>query len=201
MKQARDAGWTLSYWDAHWWGKVSCPEDEHIVMIDRTARGGETKAKEAAKKIRNCGHGTQASQSSANARQEQCETLLNRAENLIAGAAANLERAEARYTAEAELERLALLLDTAGANVDMAEQEQALDRAADFEDAPEAMVIEGDLADASRSTEQADGIQRQIHRSTVQQALKNRIKVTNRYITDLRARLVTLQERSGGDFG
>ena len=52
LAEAHAAGWTLNYIDApHTFGVVSCPSEDddtrHSFMVDKTARGGETKSKEA----------------------------------------------------------------------------------------------------------------------------------------------------------
>jgi hypothetical protein len=140
LGEARGAGWTLTHIDApHLFGTVSCPAGEHTFSVDKTAQGGETKSKEAIKKIRWCQHGTGRGGSRVQERKEECIRLLGVADQLIAQAAEGLALAEAKQTAQENLDRLEVLLQTATSNVEMvlADQEAALQAAIEVDDAPE----------------------------------------------------------------
>jgi hypothetical protein len=122
LGEARAAGWTLNHIDApHRFGIASCPgEDDdarHSFMIDKTARGGETKSKEARKLIRVCHHAAAATGSKVRQRQEECERLLDEADRLISIADEGLTLAEAYAVAWTDLERLETQLETAAANL------------------------------------------------------------------------------------
>jgi hypothetical protein len=44
LAAARRAGWTLTYVNApHRFGVVNCPANEHSFVVDKTAKGSETK--------------------------------------------------------------------------------------------------------------------------------------------------------------
>ena len=157
LAEAHAAGWTLNYIDApHKFGVVSCPSKDdgtrHSFMVDKTARGGETKSKEARKLVRGCRHGSTLVGSKVRARQEECERLLHEAERFISIADAGLTSAEARAAAWADLERLETQLETAAANlvaILREEQEEALQAVDDAEDAPEPDSIAAALDDAA----------------------------------------------------
>jgi hypothetical protein len=136
LGEARRVGWTLNFINAsHSFGEVTCPAGEHTFDVDQTARGGETKSKEATKKIRWCRHGTSQSGSKARERQDECMHLLDVADELVATAADGLTKAEVKQAAEEELDRLELQLQTAYSNLD--EVDAALQAAMDADDAPE----------------------------------------------------------------
>jgi hypothetical protein len=156
LSAARAAGWTLRYIDApHRFGDVFCPGGEDGVrcsfMVDKTAKGGETKSREALKLIRGCGHGSVIQGSKARTRQEECLRLLDHADRLIDIAATGLAAAEAQQAAWAELERIQTQLESAEANlaeVLREEEDTALQAVYDTDDAPTPSDIADTLDDA-----------------------------------------------------
>jgi len=195
LKQAREAGWTFTT-GGHWFGVVSCPAGEHTFNVDKTARGGETKAKEVPKQLRSCQHGTPATLGSkVAARRAECERLLLRAEDLISAAARDLWRAEQRQAAFTEFDRLRIVLDTADATADevlAAEQEQALERAADLEDAPGAADIARTLGDADVAAGEARDVAAKIRRQGIAVPLRTRAQAARSRVSELRERLERL---------
>jgi hypothetical protein len=200
LKQAHDAGWSLKYLDApHRFGIVSCPAGEHVFDVDKTARGAETRANEVPKKIRSCQHGAAQSESKMEARRARCAQLLDRAEELLDGVERDLPLAEAKLAATAELDRLELILATAGANVDeaMAEQDSALAAAIEVEvdEAPQLGHIGHSLSEAAESVAKATDVAGAIRRPGIVKAIADRAKTANDRVATLRARLAALQEQ------
>jgi hypothetical protein len=198
LKQARTAGWTLRYLgSSHWFGVVVCPAGEHTFGVDSTARGAETIAAEVPKLLRDCPHGAVRPDGSKVAqRRAESERLLRRAEELVDMAGADLGRAEAREAARAELDRLELLLDTAQLTVDeglLIAQDEALDRAAELDDAPGPKVVMATLDEAQDTTEAAVAIAVRIRRAPVAGPLLARAARVRQRIAGLRARLDDLQ--------
>ena len=152
LSAARTAGWTLKYIDApHRFGDLFCPGGEDGVRcsftVDKTAKGGETKSREALKLIRGCGHGSVIQGSKVRARQAECQRLLDHANRLIDIAATGLAAAEAQQAAWAELERIQTQLESAEANlaeVLREEENAALQAIYDTDNAP----VPSDIADA-----------------------------------------------------
>jgi len=194
LKAAREAGWRLTT-GGHTFGKLSCPTGEHTLSVDRTARGGETKAKEVPKRLRQCQHGAVLPTSKVPARKAECELLLARAGELIASAEDDLWRVEQQQHALADLERLALILETADLNVDevlLSAQDEAIDRAAKLEDAPSQHAIASVIDDASGVLVQAEMVAELIRKAAVSGPLTARATALKACIRALRARLETL---------
>jgi hypothetical protein len=104
----------------------------------------------------------------------------------------DLERVEAQHAALAELDRVELLLAAADKAVDevlAAAQEEALERAAELEDAPGAGVIAQTLDHAEAAADEAAVVVRQIRRSRPAGELKTRAETTKARIGVLRVRL------------
>jgi hypothetical protein len=194
LRQAREAGWTLKHLGApHRFGVVVCPAGEHTFDVDSTARGAETKALAVPKLLRRCQHGGPTTTGSRVAeRLERARRLLDRAEQLIGIAMEDLERVEAQHAALAELDRVELLLAAADKAVDevlAAAQEEALERAAELEDAPGAGVIAQTLDRAEATADEAAVVVRQIRRSRPAGELKTQAETTKARIGVLRVRL------------
>jgi hypothetical protein len=197
LKQARAAGWTLKYLGAaHRFGQVLCPgpaDEQHSFTVDSTARGSETKALEVPKLLRKCRHGTPPDTGSRVAeRQEEAHRLLDRADQLIDQAAEGLERAENK---QAALARLELLLETAELTVNevlAAEQEEALERAAEHEDAPTAAAIADILDDAEKAANAAAALANRIQRAGLARPLTARAKAAIGRIETLRETLAAV---------
>jgi hypothetical protein len=202
LAEARAVGWTLNYIDApHRFGIVSCPSrDEgtrHSFMVDKTARGGETKSKEARKLVRACQHASTETGSKVRVRQAECERLLHEAERLISIADAGLTLAEAQAAAWADLERLEAQLETAAANlaeVLRGELEEALQAADDADDAPEADMIAVTLDDAATAVTRSESVATalKVRKPKLAQPLLNRAQAVHVRIADLRERLGAL---------
>jgi len=203
LAEARRTGWTLTYVNApHRFGVVSCPAGEHTFMVDKTAKGAETKAKEALKKIRWCGHPP------AGPAQEQRDIaaeLLDVASQLVIEVALGLEQAEAKQNAQEALDGLELQLETAAANVEKVlttEQEAALEAAIEVaievDDAPPLPVLTGKLAEAAVTVARGKSAAKEVRPRYpgVARPLLDRAAFLGRRIAELRTRLATLQERS-----
>lgn len=152
LAQAKAAGWTLEHLDApHTFGFVRCPAGQHTFKVDSTARDAETWAKNAAKSIRICRHGTaQQAGSKVHSRIQVATALLDTADQLTDSAESSLDLLERNVNAQAELERLELLVTTAGLSVDQAAQESALAEAIEADQAaPEAAEVEDSLTEVS----------------------------------------------------
>jgi hypothetical protein len=201
LAEAHAAGWTLTYIDApHTFGVVSCPSEDgdtrHSFMVDKTARGGETKSREARKLVRGCQHASAATGSKVRQRQEECERLLHEAEQLISTADAGLTSAEARAAAWADVERIETQLETAAANlaeVLREEQEEAW-QAAEDADVPEPDTIAATLDDATTAVTRSESVATalKMRKPKLAQPLLNRAQVARVRIADLRERLRVL---------
>ncbi|HJQ02730.1 MAG TPA: hypothetical protein VJ851_14105 [Jatrophihabitans sp.] len=195
LKLARDAGWSFTT-GGHWFGVVSCPAGEHTFVVDKTARGGETKALEVPKLLRRCQHGNAVTDGSkVTARQAECERLLARAEELILTATNDVARAEEQQRAFAEWDRLNLVLDTAEATVDevlAATQEEALERVLALENVPGQAAIGLDLDEASQMLETAATLASKIRRPGIADPLRSRANDAKAGIAALRQRLATI---------
>jgi hypothetical protein len=202
LAEAHAAGWTLNYIDApHTFGVVSCPSEDddtrHSFMIDKTARGGETKSKEARKLVRACQHASTVMGSKVRLRQEECERLLDEAERLISIADTGLTTAEARAAAWADLERIETQLETAEANLAeilRGELEEALRAADDADDAPEPDAIAATLDDAATAVTRIESVATalKVRKPKLAQPLLNRAQAARVRIADLRDRLAAL---------
>lgn len=201
LAEARRVGWTLTHVDApHNFGVVSCPAGEHAFGVDKTAVGGETKSKEAMKKIRWCQHGMGQSGSKVRARQQECVQLLDVAEELIAAAAERLTIAEAKQGAQEDLDRLELQLQTAASNVReilLTEQEAALLAAIEVDHAPEPAVVSATLDDATVAVQRSESVAKalSVGRPKLAKPLLERAKEARTSIDGLNARLAALRER------
>jgi hypothetical protein len=206
LAEARVAGWTLTYIDApHLFAAVSCPAGEHTFSVDKTARGGETKSKEAIKKIRRCQHGTGQGGSKVQQRKEECTRLLGVADQLIAQAMEGLASAEAQQDAQEDLERLDLLLQSATASIEevLADQETALQTAIDVDDAPEPEVISATLDEATERVALSESVARtlQTGRPGLAKPFLMCASEARARISELRSRLAALRERIHRDLG
>ena len=197
LAAARHAGWTLTYINApHRFGVVSCPAGQHIFVVDKTAGGSETKAKEALKKIKWCTHPV----GDVRDRQEEAQGLLELAARLIAEADEGLRAAEAKRGALAELDRLELRLATAESNVDaalIAAQDAALEAAVEFDDAPDPPTLGGKLEQATSAVSGGESIAKSVkagHPGAAGPLLKEADSLRSR-IDELRRRLADLQEQ------
>jgi hypothetical protein len=194
LKLAHDAGWSLTT-GGHGFGRLSCPAGEHTISVDGTAKGGETKAKEVPKRLRQCQHGSASAATKVPARMAECELLLARTDELIAAAKADLWRAEEQQHALAELDRLSLILDTADANLEevlAAAQDEALERAVELEGAPSQDAIGSVIDEAARVVDKADEVAGKIRRTGIAGPLKARANTAKAQIAGLRMRLATL---------
>jgi hypothetical protein len=146
-----------------------CPAGEDTFDVDKTARGGDAKALEVPKKLDRCQHSGASARGGSRValRQAECERLLARTEELINQAERDVELAQGKQDAYAELDRLEMLIDTAETNLNEvpAEQDEALDRAADLEHAPALALIEATVDEAEDTVDQAAGIAHRITRS------------------------------------
>jgi signal transduction histidine kinase len=202
LAATRAAGWTLNYIEApHRFGTVSCPskddDSRHSFMVDKTARGGETKSKEALKLVRACQHASTVTGSKVRQRQEECERLLREAERLISIADTGLTLAEAQAAAWADLERLETQLETAEANlaeVLRGEVEEALRAADDADDAPEPDTIAVTLDDAAAAVTRTESVATalKVRKPKFAEPLLNRAQAARVRIADLRDRLRAL---------
>ena len=206
LAEARRAGWTLTYIGApHKFGVVSCPQGEHTFLVDKTATGGETKSKEARKRIRTCRHGSVQDGSKVQAREAECKHLLDSADLLICDAEAGLARAETQQDAWAELELLEVQLQTAELTVNealSAEQEAAWGGVLDVDDAPDPPEIAAVLDDAAAVVAQGEEIANVLGRGRpgLAKPLLRRAHRAESRIVDLRDRLRVLQERSKPEY-
>jgi hypothetical protein len=202
LHEARAAHWTLNYIDApHRFGVVFCPGgsdgNQHSFKVDKTARGGETKSRQARKLIRICQHGPTTMGSMVQARKEECERLLGEAERLISVADAGLSLAEAQAAAWADLERIQTQLETAAANVAEIlrhEQEEAWQAAFDADDAPAPGSISATLDDAMTAVTDSESVaaRLEVSRPHLAKPLIGRAREARAHIAELRRRLATL---------
>lgn len=203
---AHDAGWTLTCLPTgHWWGHVACPAGEHTGTVDRTARGGETKALELIKDVRGCQHGSQSVTSKVPRRQAECARLLDVAEELLSGAECGLEAAETRQGAYDRLDMLADLedqLDSADLTIEAvfgrsaaAEREDALTAAIERDGAPNPDEIGESIGQAADAVDDAVTVASKIRREGLRAPLTARAEAAKGSILVLRDRLGRLQER------
>ncbi len=201
LAEARQAGWTLTFVDApHNFGVVSCPAGEHTFGVDQTAVGGETKSKEAIKKIRWCQHGSGQSGSKVRARQLATAQLLDAADKIIGCVEQGLTIAEAKQDAQEDLDRLELQLRTATSNVEevlLAEQEAALQAAIDVDQAPDPETLSAELDDATATIKRGESVAKalKVGRPTLARPLLDRAKEAHGRIGVLQDRLDALRER------
>jgi hypothetical protein len=145
------------------------------------------------KRLRACPHSLIRSDGSkVPHRQVEADRLLGQAEKLVDAAAGDLARAEEREIVRAEIERLEILLETAGLTVDeglRVAQDEALDRAVDLEDAPGPDSVLATLDEADDAAGAAVGIATRIRRRSIADPLLERGARIRRRIAMLRARL------------
>jgi hypothetical protein len=199
LARAREAGWTLTYIDAPYrFGVVSCPAKVHSFMVDKTAKGAETKAKEALKKISWCGHPA----GHVRTQQDKCRGLLDMADHLTAEVEEGLATAEAKQDAQEVLDRLEVQLETAASNIEeveevlLAEQEAALEAAVAVDDAPNPPVLAGKLDEATEAVSGSESLAKSVRAGHpgVAKPLLDRAKTLRSRILELRSRVAALQE-------
>jgi len=166
-------------------------------MVDKTARGGETKSKEARKLVRRCQHASAVAGSKIRLRQEECERLLHEAERLISIADAGLALAEAQTAAWAELERIETQLETAAANmveILREEQAEAWQAAEDADEALEPDAISVTLDDAASAVTESESIATtlRVRKPKLAGPLLSRARAARDRISDLQGRLAAL---------
>jgi hypothetical protein len=116
-----------------------------------TAKGGETKSREALKLIRRCPHGSIAAGATVRSRYAEYGRLLDEAGRLVDIADGQLTMAEAKRAAWADLERIQVQLETAEANlaeVLRMDEESAWQAVYDTDEAPDPDSISEALNDA-----------------------------------------------------
>jgi hypothetical protein len=203
LAAARRAGWTLIYVNApHRFGVVYCPANEHSFMVDKTAKGSETKAKEALKKIAWCDHPA----GHAQTQRDESQRLLDTADRLSDEVEEGLIMAEAKRDAQEVLDRLEIQLDTAASNVDdvlLTEQETALEAAIEVDDAPDPPVLAGKLDEATTAVAGSESIAKSVRagRPGVAKPLQDRARTLRARIDELGSRLAGLQERKRSSLG
>lgn len=202
LAAARAAGWTLTYIDApHRFGVAHCPARQHSFQIDKTARGSETKAKEAIKKIAWCTHpGDQ-----VRLQQERSLSLLDTAERLTSEVEEGIVAAEAKQDAQDVLARMEIQLDTAESSVELllAEQDRALEEAIAVADAPDPPVLAGKLTEATAAVGSGESLAKSVRREHpgVAKPLLSRANALRARIAQLRDQLSALQVRHSSDAG
>jgi hypothetical protein len=198
LAEAHRAGWTLTYIDApHRFGVVSCPSGQHTFEVDKTATGAETKAREARKRIRACGHPPKGPVRNLQGRSVE---QLNVAEQLTTDAEHGLARAETRQDAQEALDRLEVQLDTAACTVEdvlLAEQELALEAAIEVDDAPDPPALVEELNQATAAVDRSESAAKSVKETHpgVAKPLLERAKSLRGRIGESRSRLAALQER------
>ena len=172
LSEAQSAGWSLRFVDApHTFGYAHCPGGADgfpcSFMIDKTARDSETFSVEARKLIRNCRHGSAAPGSKVQARQHECQRLLDQADQLIGSVAEGLDAAEARQAAQAELDRLQLQVEAVEANLDdilQSDVDEALRAVYETDGAPTPNQISGTLAEAVAAVDSGESVATKLKR-------------------------------------
>jgi hypothetical protein len=198
LVEARRAGWTLTYIGApHRYGTVSCPAGEHTFMVGMTGTGAETKAKEASRRIRRCGHPPEGP---VREQWEKSSEQLDVAERLTADAECGLAMAEAKQNAQEVLERLEAQLDTAASTVEevlLGEQEQALKAAIEVDDAPDPPALLEKLNEAADAVARGESAAKSVkgERPVVVEPLLAKAKSLRDRIGKSRSRLAALQEK------
>lgn len=203
LAAARQAGWTLTYVNApHRFGIVSCPAKEHSFAVDQTAKGSETKAKEALKRIAWCNH----PMGDVRDRRDESRRLLDLAARLAVEVEEGLGAAEAKRDAWAVLDRLELQLDTAASNVDaalIAAEEATWEVAMAVDDAPDPPAMEGRLDEAASALAGGESLAKSVRSSYpgVARPLLDQAKSLRAHIAELRLRLQGLQEQDRSHLG
>lgn len=203
LAAARRAGWTMTYINApHRFGVVTCPASEHSFAVDKTAKGSETKAKEALKKISWCPHAG----NRVLVQRDEAQMLLEVADLLTAEVKEGIDAAEAKRDAWEVLDRIELQLVTAASNVDaavLAAQEAAFDAAVGVDDAPDLPVLAGKLNDATSAVAGGKSIAKSVKTAYpgVAKPLLDQAESLRAHINELRSRLATLQEQDRSSSG
>lgn len=201
LAEAREAGWTLTHVNApHTFGVVTCPAGEHTFMVDGTARGGETKSREARKIIRSrCRHGSVRDGGKVRERQEECCRLLDTAEQLIANADTDLTAAEDKQQAWDELELLEIQVESA--SVTIQQVQAAWETVYESDGAPEPELISGHLDEAELTVGRGESVAEVLgaRHPALARPLLDRVGVAVGRIAELRDRLASLREKSGSD--
>jgi hypothetical protein len=204
LAEARRSGWILTYVNApHRFGVVSCPAGQHTFEVDKTAKGSETKAKEALKKIRWCEH---LPEGPARDQRDKSHELLGVAGQLAAEVEQGLVMAEAKQDAQEVLDRLEIQLTTAACNVEEvlpAEEEAALQAAIEVDDAPDPPVLAEKLNDATAAVTCGESVVKSVKTGHpgVAKPLLDRAGELRVRIGTLRSRLAALQERKRSNRG
>jgi hypothetical protein len=203
LAAAREAGWTLIYINApHRFGVVYCPAKEHSFSVDKTAKGAETKAREALKRIAWCNHPA----GRVLTQRDESQGLLNTAGRLAAEAEEGLVAAEAKQDAQEALDRLEIQLDTAALNVEevlLAEQEAALEAAVAVDDAPDPPVLASKLNEATEAVASSESLAKSVrtgHPGVARPLLEDATTLRTR-IGELRSRVAVLRERKNSNLG
>lgn len=197
LAEACRAGWTLIYVNAaHRFGVVTCPAGQHTFEVDKTAKGSETKAKEAFKKIRWCEHPPAGH---VRDQRDKSRELLDVADQLAVEVEQGLVMAEAKQDAQEVLDRLEIQLNTAACNVEeaiLAEQEAALQAAVEVEHAPDPPVLAEKLTGAAAAVTGSESIAKSVkpRHPGVAKPLLDRANELRGRIGQLRSRLSALQE-------
>jgi hypothetical protein len=121
LKHARRNGWYLNVYSAHAFGQVRCSSDLQsqntcTYKVFSSGKGGESAAKECQKKVDNCPHRTQATESEgADERLARAADHLTKAGRLLDAAERCVERERQQYIVDE-------LLKNAEANLEQYEQ-------------------------------------------------------------------------------
>lgn len=192
LAAARAAGWTLTYLDApHRFGVVRCPAGEHSFSVDKTAKGSETIAKEALKKISWCDHPA----GRVRTERDMSQRMLDTAARLTTEVAAGLVAAEAKRDAQEVLDRLEIQLETAALNVE--EVVAAEEAAIAVEDAPDPPTLVDELNEATEAVRGGESRAKSIRSGYpgVAKPLLSQATMLRARIGELRSRVAALQER------
>lgn len=196
LAAARAAGWTLTYLDApHCFGVVRCPAGEHSFSVDKTAKGSETMAKEALKRISWCDHPA----GRVRTERDESQRLLDMAARLTTEVAAGLVAAEAKRDANEVLDRLAIQLETAALNVEevLAAQDAALEAAVAVDDAPDPPALIDKLNEATEAVTGGESRAKSVRSGYpgIARPLVNQATTLRARIGELRSRVAALQQR------
>jgi len=186
----------------HRFGVVYCPAKEHSFTVDKTAKGSETKAREALKRISWCDHPA----GRVRTQRDESQRLLDTAGRLTAEVEEGLVAAEAKQDAQEALDRLEIQLDTAASNVEevlLAEQEAALEAAVAVDDAPDPPVLAGKLNEATEAVVSSESLAKSVRTGHpgVAEPLLDQARTLRARIGELRSRVAALRERKHSNPG
>lgn len=188
LKRAREAGWTLKYLNSHWWGVLECPGGVCVLNVDKTARGGETKAREVPKRLRQCTHGAPPPPASAaQHRAAHCDHLLDQAGDVLATAALELDHAARAQAAAADLDAAMSAPDA-----DESGWEEAYERVQAIGLARSSSAIALRFEEAGALLDEVDAIVRHLRRSAYANPVLARASRLRDEIEDGRSRLVQI---------